>query len=106
MKPLRYFLVFGICVAATVVLTQAAFGASGDGRIRPGARLEARVSTLQPERHSALVASPARMRLQMAPLGPRRGPGSFSALDRRRVAGFSTALDRRRVAGFSAARIR
>ena len=85
MTPLKHFLVFGICVAAVVVLAQSALGATRPAAAKPAAR----VSSFEPARHHAMVVSPAGMRLQTAPLVLRRGPGSSSVLDRRRVAGFS-----------------
>ena len=110
MTPLKHFLVFGICVAAVVVLAQSALGATRPAAAKPAAR----VSSFEPARHHAMVVSPARMRVQTAPLVlrrgpgsssafvPRRGPGSSSALVLRRGPGSSSVLDRRRVAGFSA----
>jgi hypothetical protein len=79
MTALKNFLVFGICVAATVLLAQSALGATRAAAAKPAAR----VSTYEPVRHSAKVVSPARMRVQMSALGRIR-PGAFSLQDRRR----------------------
>jgi hypothetical protein len=73
MTPLKHFLVFGICVAAVVLLAQSALGAT-----RPAAKPAARVSTFEPARQSAKAVSPARMRVQIAALGRIRATG-FSA---------------------------
>jgi hypothetical protein len=79
MTALKHFLVFGICVAATVLLAQTALGATRAAAAKPAAR----VSTYEPVRHSAHANSPARMRLQVSALGRIR-PGAVSLLDRRR----------------------
>jgi hypothetical protein len=73
MTALKNFLVFGICVAATVLLAQTALGATRAAAAKPAAR----VSTYEPMRHSAKVVSPARMRLQFSALGRIR-PGAVS----------------------------
>ena len=74
MTPLKHFLVFGICVAAVVLLAQSALGATRPAAAKPAAR----VSTFEPARHSATGVSPARMRVQVAALGRVRATG-FSA---------------------------
>jgi hypothetical protein len=104
MTALKNFLVFGICVAATVLLAQAAVGANRADAAKPAAR----VSTNEPARHSANVntpnlntparhsakantparrsanaTSPARMRVQFSPLGRIR-PGTHSLQGPRR----------------------
>jgi hypothetical protein len=79
MKPVKYFLVFGICVATVVVLAQTALGATRAAASKPLAR----VSSFEPMRHSAHASSPARIRVQATALG------------RMRVAGFTPAELRR-----------
>ncbi|HEY7795329.1 MAG TPA: hypothetical protein VIA10_15095 [Gaiellaceae bacterium] len=74
MTALKNFLVFGICVAATVLLAQTALGATRAAAAKPAAR----VSTYEPVKHSAKVNSPARVRVQMSALGRLRAAG-FSA---------------------------
>ena len=79
MTPLKYFLIFGICVATVVVLAQSALGATRTAAAKPLAR----VSSFDPMRHSAQASSPARIRVQATALG------------RMRVAGFTPAELRR-----------
>jgi hypothetical protein len=71
MKPLKYFLVFGICVAAVVVLAQTALGATRAAALKPASR----ISSFEPMRHSAQAVSPARMRVQATALGRMRATG-------------------------------
>jgi hypothetical protein len=79
MKPVKYFLIFGICVAATVLLAQSALGATRAAAAKPAAR----VSTFEPARHSAKATTPARLRVQISALGRMRASG-FSAAELRR----------------------
>ena len=68
MTPLKYFLIFGICVATVVVLAQSALGATRAAAAKPLAR----VSSFDPMRHSAHATSPARIRVQATALGRMR----------------------------------
>jgi hypothetical protein len=71
MKPVRYFLIFGICVITVVVLAQSAFGATRAAAAKPMAH----VAAFQPMKHSAKIASPARVRVQATALGRMRVQG-------------------------------
>lgn len=75
MTALKNFIVFGICVAATVLLAQTALGATRPAVAKPTAK----VSSYEPVRHSAKVVSPARMRVQVSALGRMRTAGFTSA---------------------------
>jgi hypothetical protein len=69
MTPLKHFLVFGICVAAVVVLAQTALGAT---------KPLSRVASFEPVRQTALSFSPVRLRVQMVPAARTR-PARHSA---------------------------
>ena len=71
MKPLRYFLIFGICVVTVVVLAQSAFGATRATVAKPMNR----IASFDPMKHSAKAMSPARIRVQATALGKVRAQG-------------------------------
>lgn len=72
MTPVKYFIVFGICVAAVVLFAQSALGATRAAAAKPLSR----VSSFEPMKHSAKVSSPTRLRVQATALGRVRVQGT------------------------------
>jgi hypothetical protein len=80
MTPVKYFIVFGICVATVVLFAQSALGATTRAA---AAKPLSRVSSFEPMKHSAKVSSPARLRVQATAMGRLRVQGFTPAALRR-----------------------
>ena len=109
MRPVKHFLIFGICVAAVVLAAQTALGATRATAAKPADR----TSTVQPERQSAMASRTKPMahtkssqpqRHTMLGSRPQRHSAKDASSARMRVQ--VSPLGRMRAAGFSGARVR